>query len=73
MERVGRIDGEKYHLNQLTNEELESMRQHAILRVSNGIADIDLLESEICLRRPEEQLTLQYGGWTDQGEYLERE
>ena len=60
MERVERIDGEKYHLNRLSDEELANMRGFALDRLHEAHVDIARLEQEIVLRRPVGQLTLAY-------------
>lgn len=58
MERVHRIDGEKYHLNRLEVGELETMREHAIAQLSGLMADIETLEAELAVRRPMGHLML---------------
>lgn len=58
MENVQRIGGEKYHINRLSNEELENLRMHSIARISGLMHDIEVVELELATRRPEQQLIL---------------
>lgn len=59
MERIARVGGEKYHLNRLTQEELENIRAHSIARISGLMADVEVIECELASRRPEQQLLLE--------------
>lgn len=60
MENVQRIDGEKYHLNRLSDDELMNMRGYALDRLHDAHLDIATLEQELVLRRPIGQLALAY-------------
>lgn len=71
-ERVERIGEVKYHMNRLTEEELNNIRFHSIARVSQALHEVQLVESELALRRPEEQLALADAGFTATGDYIER-
>ncbi len=70
MERVERIDGEKYHLNRLTEDELNGIRAHTIARVSQALHDVEIIETELALRRPEQQTALVDSGFTSDGNYV---
>lgn len=59
MERVQRLDGQKYHLNRLSVDELNGIRAHTIARVSQALSDVEVIEAELALRRPEQQLSLE--------------
>ena len=59
MERVERIGGEKYHLNRLSQEELENIRAHTIARMSGLMHDVEVLEAEIATRMPYEMPQLE--------------
>jgi hypothetical protein len=59
MERIERISEVKYHLNRLTDEELNGIRAHTIARVSQALHEVEIIETEIGLRRPEQQLILE--------------
>lgn len=58
-ERVERIGEVKYHMNRLTEEELNGIRAHTIARVSQALHEVQLVETELAFRRPDQQLTLQ--------------
>ena len=59
MERIERIGEVKYHLNRLTEEELNGIRAHTIARVSQALHEVELIETEIAFRRPDQQLILE--------------
>lgn len=73
MERVERIGEIKYHMNRLTEEELNNIRFHAIARVSQALHEVEVTEVEIALRRPEQQLTLADAGFNSSGDYVQLE
>jgi hypothetical protein len=58
-ERVERIGEVKYHMNRLTEEELNNIRFHSIARVSQALHEVQLVEAEIAFRRPDQQLVLE--------------
>ena len=61
-ERVERIGEVKYHMNRLTEEELNNIRFHSIARVSQALHEVELVEAEIAFRRPDQQLMLEVPG-----------
>ena len=65
MERVERLDGEKYHLNRLTEDELNGIRAHTIARVSQALHDVEIIETELALRQPKSE-----SGFTTDGNYV---
>lgn len=60
MENIQRINGEKYHLNRLSDQELEHMRGYIIADVSQRLHEIEVLETEIARRRPMTELVMQH-------------
>ena len=63
MSRVKRIDGMKYHFDQLTDEELAGIRGHLVVKHLGLVQDISTVESEIDARRNE---PLPFEGQTDE-------
>lgn len=72
-ERVERIGEIKYHLNRLSEDELNVIRAHTIARVSQALHEVQIIETELALRRPEEQLVLSDAGFTASGDYVQLE